>query len=109
MRRQLFETHCPRVVLNDLQHGTWREILAPDFAALAHRAKNLPLGNSGRGGPGVDRRFDLGRDGKRTNPISLSGDIDQDPAVLPLGDGADLHLGNQLRPSQPPSRRARMA
>jgi hypothetical protein len=53
MRRQLFETHLSRVLLHDLQHCTWREILAPDFAALAHRAKDLPLGNSGCGGPGV--------------------------------------------------------
>jgi hypothetical protein len=52
-----------RVVLNDLQHGTWREILAPDFAALAHGAKDLALGNAGRGCPGVDRGFDPGGDG----------------------------------------------
>jgi hypothetical protein len=101
MRRQLFKTHGPRVVLNDLQHCAWREILPPDFAALAHRAKDLPLGNAGRGSPRVDRRFDLGRYGNRTNPISLSRDVDQDPAVLALGDGADLHLGDQLRPAQP--------
>ena len=101
MRRQLFETHGARVLLNDLQHCAWREILTPDFAALAHRAKDLPLGNAGRGGPGVDRGFDPGGDGNRTNPISLSGDVDQHPAVLPLGDGADLHLGDQLCPAQP--------
>jgi ParB family transcriptional regulator, chromosome partitioning protein len=41
MRRQLFETHGARVLLNNLQHGTWREILTPDFATLAHRAKEL--------------------------------------------------------------------
>ena len=29
------------------------------------------------------------------------GDVDQHPAVLPLGDRADLHFGNQLRPAQP--------
>ncbi len=101
MRRQLFETHRARVLLNDLQHCTWREILTPDFAALAHRAKDLPLGNAGRGGPRVDRCFDPGGDGNRTNAISLSRDVDQHPAVLPLGDGADLHLGDQLRPAQP--------
>jgi hypothetical protein len=58
MRRQLFETHLARVLLNDLQHCTRREILTPDFAALAHRTKNLPLGNAGRGGPRVDCSFD---------------------------------------------------
>jgi hypothetical protein len=42
-----------------------------------------------------------GWDGNRTNPISLSGDVDQHPAVLALGDGSDLHLGDQFRPSQP--------
>jgi predicted permease len=101
MRCQLFQTHGARVLLNDLQHRTWREILTPNFAALAYRAKDLPRGNAGRRGPRVDRRFDPGGDGNRTNPISLSGDVDQHPAVLPLGDGADLHLGNQLRPAQP--------
>jgi hypothetical protein len=58
MRRQLFETHGARVLLNDLLHGTWSEILAPNFAALVHRAKDLPLGDAGRDGPGVDRCFD---------------------------------------------------
>src|SRR6202021_1352113 len=58
MRRQSLKTHRARVQLNDLQHRTWREILTPDFAALAHRAKDLPFGNAGRGGPGVDRCFD---------------------------------------------------
>ena len=58
MQRQLFETHGARVLLNDLQHGTWSETLAPDFAALAHCAKDLPFGNAGRGGPRVDRCFD---------------------------------------------------
>jgi hypothetical protein len=77
MGRQLFETHLSGILLNDLQHCAWREILTPDFAALAHRAKDLPRGNAGRGGPGVDRGFDPGGDGNRTNPISLSGDIDQ--------------------------------
>jgi len=62
MRRQLFKTHRARVVLNDLQHCPWREILTPDFAALAHGAKDLSLGNAGRGGPRVDRRLDPGRD-----------------------------------------------
>jgi hypothetical protein len=49
--------------LNDLQHCARREILTPDFATLAHRPKDLPLGNAGRGGPGVDCCFDLGGDG----------------------------------------------
>jgi hypothetical protein len=101
MRRQLFETHGARVLLNDLQHCTWREVLTPNFAALAHRAKDLSFGDAGRGGPRVDRRFDPGGDGNRTNPISLSGDVDHHPAVLALGDRADLNLRNQLRPSQP--------
>jgi hypothetical protein len=48
MRRQLFETHLSRVLLNDLQYCARREILAPDFAPLAHRAKDLTLGNAGR-------------------------------------------------------------
>src|ERR1700677_3536156 len=78
MRRQLFETHGARVLLNDLQHRAWREILTPDFATLAHRAKDLPLGNAGRSGPRIDRCFDPGGDGNRTNPISLSRDVDQD-------------------------------
>jgi hypothetical protein len=55
MRRQLFQTHRARIMLNDLQHGARREILTPDFAALAHSAKYLSLGNAGRGGPRVDR------------------------------------------------------
>src|SRR6202453_519073 len=101
MRRQLFETHGARVLLNDLQHRTWREILTPDFAALAHCAKDLPRGNAGRGGPGVDRCFDPGGDGNRANTVPFPRDVDQHPAVLPLRDGADLHLGNQLRPTQP--------
>jgi hypothetical protein len=42
MRRQLFQTHGARVMLNDLQHRARREILAPDFAPLAHRAKIFP-------------------------------------------------------------------
>src|ERR1700727_293929 len=88
-------------MLNDLQHGTWREILTPDFATLAHRAKDLPLGHAGRGGTGVDRRFDPGGDGNRANAIPFSRDVDQHPAVLPLSDRADLHLRDQLRPSQP--------
>ena len=94
------ETHRTRVLLNDLQHRARREILTPDFAALAHRAKDLPLG-AGRGGPPVDRCFDLGRDSNRTKAISLSGDVDNHPAVLAPGDRSDLYLGNQLRPSQP--------
>src|SRR5271156_7241152 len=76
MRRQLFETHGARVLLNNLQHCTWRKILAPYFAALAHRAKDLSLGHAGRGGPGVDRRFDPGGDGNRADAVSLSGDVD---------------------------------
>jgi hypothetical protein len=100
MGRQPIKTHRARVLLNDLQHRARREILAPDFAALAHRAKNLPLGNAGCGGPFVDRCFDPGRDGNRTNPVSLSGDVDQQPAVLPLGDRSHLHFGDQLRPPQ---------
>src|SRR5271156_6293275 len=72
MRRQLFQTHGARIMLNDLQHRTWREILPPNFAALAHGAKDFPLGNAGRDGPGVDGCFDPGGDGNRTNPISLS-------------------------------------
>jgi hypothetical protein len=64
-----FSIPIARVLLNDLQHRTWREILTPDFGALAHRAKDLPLGNPGPGGPRVDRCFDPGGDGNRTNPI----------------------------------------
>jgi hypothetical protein len=101
MRRQLFETHGARVLLNDLLHGTWSEILAPDFAALVHRAKDLPLGDAGRDGPGVDRCFDPRRNGNRTNPVPFSRDVDHHPAVLPPGDGSDLHLGEQLCPEQP--------
>jgi hypothetical protein len=56
MRRQLFETHGG-VVLNDLQHCAWREMHTPNFAALAHCAKD-PLANAGRGSPSVDRCFD---------------------------------------------------
>jgi hypothetical protein len=55
MRRQFLQTHGARVMLNDLQYGPWREILSPNFATLAHRAKDPPLGNAGRGGPSVDR------------------------------------------------------
>jgi hypothetical protein len=65
---QLFKTHRARVLLNDLQHGTWREILTPDFARLSHRAKDLSLGNAGR----VRRCFHPGGDGNRANPISLN-------------------------------------
>jgi hypothetical protein len=101
MRRQLFETHGARIPLNDLQNRTRGEILTPDFAPLAHGAKDLPLGHAGRGGPRVDRCFDPGGDSNRTNPISLSGDVDQHPAVFALGNGADLHLGDELRPAKP--------
>jgi hypothetical protein len=101
MRRQLFETHLSRVLLHDLQHRARRELLAPDFAALAHRAEDLPLGNAGRGGPSVNRCFDPGGDGNRANAVSLSGEVDQHPAILPLRDGADLYLGDEFRPSQP--------
>jgi hypothetical protein len=34
MRRQLFETHSARLLLNDLQHGTWLEILAETLPPL---------------------------------------------------------------------------
>jgi hypothetical protein len=100
MGRQLFETHGARVVLNDLQHCARREILTPDFAALAHRAKDLPLSNAGRGDPHVDGCFDPGGDGNRANAIPFSRDVDQHPAVFALGDRADLHLGDQLRAPQ---------
>ena len=61
-----------RVVLNDLQHCTGRDILTINFGALAHGAKDLPLGNAGRGGPRVDRCFDPGRDGIGANSVSVA-------------------------------------
>jgi hypothetical protein len=34
MRRQFLQTHGAGVMLNDLQHCAWREILTPDLALL---------------------------------------------------------------------------
>jgi hypothetical protein len=62
MGRQFFQTHLSGVLLNDLQHGAWREILTPDFAALAHCAKDLARANAGRVGPRVDGCFHPGGD-----------------------------------------------
>jgi hypothetical protein len=110
MRRQLFETHGARVLLNDLQHGSWREILAPGFAALEHRAKDLLLGDAGRDGPGVERCFDAGRNGIRRNPIpfpvmSTSTQRFSRWAMAPTFTSES----SSVRRNPQPSRRARMA
>jgi hypothetical protein len=42
MGRQLLKTHLARVLLNDLQHRAWSEILAPDFPPLRTARKIFP-------------------------------------------------------------------
>jgi hypothetical protein len=60
MRCQFLETHGTRVLLDDLQHGTWGEILTQTLPPLRTARKIFPAVMPAAVGPRVDRCFHPG-------------------------------------------------